>query len=94
MLNTIDLSAVVKVLERIINSGVIRHLEANDLLHSSQHGFCFERSFDTYFLESYDHITKLLDAGVPTDVILLDFYKAFDKVCHKVASNQITCCQA
>ena len=75
-------SVVVKVLERIINSAVVKHLEANNVLHSSQHGFCSGRSVDTNLLESYDHITKLLDIGVPADMILLDFSKAFDKVCH------------
>ena len=33
-----------------------------------------------HLLESYDHIAKLLDAGVPTDMILLEISIAFDKV--------------
>ena len=32
---------------------------------------------------NHDHITKLLDTGVSADMILFDFSKAFDKVCHK-----------
>ena len=77
-------STVLKVLERIINSAVIRHLKANNLLDNSQQSFCSGTSVDTKLLESYDHITKLLDARVPTDRILLDFSKAFDKVCSQV----------
>ena len=46
--------AVVKVLERIVNSAVIRHLETNNLLHSSQHDFHFGRSVDTDLLESFN----------------------------------------
>ena len=76
-------SAVVKVLERIINSAVIRLLEANSLFHSAQHGFCSGRSVDASLLDSFDHITKLLDTGVLADIILLDNFKVFDKVCHK-----------
>ena len=76
-------AAVIKVLERIINSAVVKHLQANKVLHSSQLVFCLGRSVDTNLLELYDHITKFLDMGVPADMILLDFSKAFDKVCHK-----------
>ena len=65
--------AIVENLERIINSAVIRHLEANDLLHTSQHGSCSGRSVNTNLLESYDHTTKLLDTGVSADMILLYF---------------------
>ena len=71
--------AVVKVLERIINSIVIRHIEANNLLHSSQQSFCPGRSVDTNLLESYGHITKLCGTGVPAHMILL----VFSKACHK-----------
>ena len=76
-------SAVVKILTRIINSIVVKHIEANNVLHSSQHGFHSGRSIDTNLLELYDHITKLLDIKAPADMILLGFSKAFDKVCHK-----------
>ena len=74
-------SAVVKVLERTINSVIIKHLEANNIW--TVHHFHSGRPVDTNVLELYYHITKLLDFGVPADMILLDFSKAFDKVCHK-----------
>ncbi|XP_065575020.1 uncharacterized protein LOC136036615 [Artemia franciscana] len=76
-------SAVVLILDRIINSAVVKHLEANNVLHSSQHGFYSGRSVDTNLRELYDHITNLIDMGAPSDMILLEFSKAFDKVCHK-----------
>jgi hypothetical protein len=76
-------SAVAKIFERIINSAAVKYLEANKILHSSQHGFHSARSVDTNLLELYDHITKLLDIRVPADMILLAFSRAFDKVCHK-----------
>ena len=37
---------------------------------------------DTNLLESYDYITKLLELGIPVNMLLLDFSKAFDKICH------------
>ena len=76
-------SVVVKLLEHIVNKAVIEHLDWNNLLNSSQHGFRCNRSVDTNLLESYDYITKLLELGIPVDMILLDFSKAFDKVCDR-----------
>ena len=64
-----------------MNSAVVKHLEVNNVLCSSQNGFCSGRSVDTNLLESYDHITKLLDKVA--DMILLNFSKAFDKVYHR-----------
>jgi len=64
------------------HSAAIQHHKANNPLHSS-HGFCSRRFVDTYFLEFYDFITKLLDTEVFADMILLVFSKAFNKVYHK-----------
>jgi len=47
-------NAFVKVIERIINSAVVKHLKANNVLHSSQHGFWSGRSVDTNLLKLYD----------------------------------------
>jgi hypothetical protein len=66
-----------------MTSAVVKHLEANNILRSLQHGFCSGRSVDTDLLELYDLIMKLLDIGVPSDMILIDLSIAFDKVCHK-----------
>ena len=69
-------------MERIINKHIIRHLEANLLISSSQHGFRSKKSVDTNHLESHSLVTDLLEKRVPVDIILLDLAKAFDKVCH------------
>ena len=82
-------SVVVNVLGRSINSAVIRHLKANDILLSSKHGFCSGRSVETNVLESHDHITKLLNAEVLTDMILLDFSIDSDNIYHKQLSIKL-----
>ena len=56
-------SAVVKAPERIINYAIFKHLEANDVLHTSQQRFRSGKSGDANLLESYDHINKLHDMG-------------------------------
>ena len=52
------------------------------LINESQHGFMKGRSCLTNLLEYLETVTKLLDEGVPVDIIYLDFAKAFDKVPH------------
>ena len=76
-------SAVVKVLERFVNTSLIEHLEVNNILSISQHGFRSGRSVDTNLIQIYELVTTLLDKGLPVDMILLDLSKAFDKVCHE-----------
>ena len=75
-------SILCKILESIIKDKIAAHLQAFNLINESQHGFMKERSCLTNLLEYLETVTKLLDEGVPVDVIYLDFAKAFDKVPH------------
>lgn len=47
-----------------------------------QHGFLKRRSTITQLLSVYQEIVEALAKGKETDVIYLDFSKAFDKVSH------------
>jgi len=61
---------------------MIEHLETNNLLKDSQHGFRRKRSCLTNLLSFFDEVTDMVDQGMPVDVVYLDFQKAFDKVSH------------
>jgi len=69
-----------KVKESIIKDALLLHLTQNELLLSSQHGFVPGRSCTTNLLMYLNEVTTALDAGIPYDVILLDFRRAFDVV--------------
>ena len=56
------------------------HLSRNKLIKSSQHGFMKGKSCATNLLEFLDKLTEATDKMTPTDVVYLDFAKAFDKV--------------
>lgn len=75
-------SSVCKVLERIIRCQIVKHLELNNLILSSQHGFQTNRSCQTNLIEFLDEITKRIDEGESVDICYLDFSKAFDKIPH------------
>jgi len=67
----------------IIRDAQVHHLESNELIVNSQHGFCKGRWCLTNLLEFFDKVTGCIDTGDSVDVIFLDLAKAFDKVSHK-----------
>jgi hypothetical protein len=73
-------SVCCKLLESIIRDGLMSHLERNNLIRPSQHGFLPGRSCSTNLLEFLEKVTKEVDSGKPYDIVFLDFAKAFDKV--------------
>ena len=58
-------------------------MEANNLFSTDQHGFIAGRSCSTQLLEVMEELTDALDSNEDTDIIYLDFRKAFDKVPHQ-----------
>ena len=53
-----------------------------DLLYDLQHGFRAKRSCETQLTMLLEYLARNTSAGKQTDLILLDFSKAFDKVNH------------
>jgi len=67
-------------MESLIRDAVTNHLEVNNLIKNSQHGFAKGRSCATNLLEFMERATTVVDGGENFDIIYLDFAKAFDKV--------------
>ena len=76
-------SQVCKVLESLVRSRVIEHLNENNLINEAQHGFREGRSCLTNLLETLETWTQIIEEGDGIDVAYLDFRKAFDLVSHK-----------
>ena len=75
-------SHVCKILESIIKDSITNHINVNNLLNESQHGFISKLSCLTNLLQFIQTVTDYVNQGYPVDVIFLDFQKAFDKVPH------------
>ena len=75
-------SHISKTMESIIRDEIIRHLQKNELIKPSQHGFWKGRSCLTNLLVYLDKVTMYIDQGLHVDSIYLDFNKAFDRVPH------------
>ena len=76
-------SVLCKTMERLVKDKLIQHLEANEVISDSQHGFRKGKSCQTNLLEFMEKMTEWADNGSAIDVVYLDFAKAFDKVCHE-----------
>jgi len=76
-------STVAKLLERIVNDAIHKHLTTHMILSDNQHGFYHNGLVETNLIETYNIITKLLNVGIPVDLILLNLAKVFDKVPHR-----------
>ena len=70
-------------MEHIVVSHIMKHLQSNNILYPLQHGFRNKRSCETQLLEFIDDVASNMDNGLQTDLCILDFAKAFDKVGHK-----------
>ena len=75
-------SITCKMLEHIITSNIMQHLDSHNILHDAQHGFRKHRSTETQLIQLIDNLAHNIDNRIQTDAILLDFQKAFDKVPH------------
>ena len=72
-----------KLLEHIIHSNVMGHLDRFRFLNNSQHGFRQKRSCETQLITTTSDFVDCLNRKGQIDAILLDFSKAFDKVDHE-----------
>jgi hypothetical protein len=71
-----------KVMEHIVLSHIAKHLNSNNILIDEQHGFRERLSTVTQLISSTNDWAETLNNRGQTDIILLDFSKAFDRVSH------------
>ena len=75
-------SVCCKLLEHIVAKSVMEHLDVNNILSDSQHGFRAKRSCETQLVTFIDELQRHLAKGMQIDLAKLDFSKAFDVVPH------------
>ena len=67
-----------KVLEHILASNIVNHLEQQEVLYDLQHGLRQGRSCETQLAMLVEDLARKASMGNKTDLIFLDFSKAFD----------------
>lgn len=71
-----------KLLEHIVVSNLMSFFDKNNILSPFQHGFRSGHSCETQLINFTQELYTNLEQGHQTDVIVMDFSKAFDKVDH------------
>ena len=85
-----------KALEHILVSNINKQLALDSLLADCQHGFQSQRSCETKLVRFVHDIISNLEGAVnrrhkQTDLIIMDFAKAFDKVSHRRLLHKLDC---
>ena len=68
-----------KLIEHIVVSNIMGHASTHSILYDYQHGF---RSCETQLIQFVTDINNNLHKGLQTDLLVMDFSKAVDKVSH------------
>jgi len=82
-------SVLCKLMERLVRDQLSSYFVINRLLSTRQHGFVKNKACNTNLLECSDFITYMDSKKIPTDMIFLDFAKAFDKVSHPLLLHKL-----
>lgn len=82
-------SVCCKTLEHILTSTIMNHLENNEIMSSQQHGFRKKRSCETQLLGFTNELIENTSRGQQTDILIMDFAKAFDKVNHSLLIHKL-----
>lgn len=71
-----------KVIEKLVLTRLLQHLQNNQLLTSQQHGFLPGKSTTTALINLVEFLTDQLEEGNTASAIMLDYSKAFDCLSH------------
>ena len=72
-----------KLLELIMFRHIMTHLDAHNVLVDHQHSFRSNHSCETQLINIIEHLACSINYRNQTDLLILDFSKAFDTVDHK-----------
>jgi hypothetical protein len=78
-----------KILEHIITSSVMSFAEDNGIITEAQHGFRRQHSSESQLLGLVDELSDDLEKGKQSDALIMDFSKAFDRVCHSLLIHKL-----
>ena len=84
-------SVAAKSLERVISQELHTFFTENNILTDHQFGFRPGMSTEDQLLITYDYVSRGIDKGKIIDLILFDFAKAFDVVCHAILLDKLRC---
>ena len=82
-------SVTCKVMEHIIFHHIMSRFTSQNLLSPLQHGFRPNHSCQTQLIDFIDKVQRSMNARQQTDLVFIDFSKAFDKIPHRRLINKL-----
>ena len=77
------LNSVSKILEKLVNNRLVRHLDSNNILHDNPQAYRKRRNIELAVSKFSKYILEGFDANKLTLGVLLDLSRAFDCVSHE-----------
>ena len=82
-------SVLCKVMEHIIFHHIMSFFKSQNILNPQQHGFRPNHSCQTQLIDFINEIQRSMNARQQTDLLFIDFSKAFDTVPHRRLLNKL-----
>ena len=80
---------LIELVEHIVCSNIMAHLDEHKLLSDTQHAFRKWHSCETQFTTVINDWAKILDYKDQVDTFILDFEKAFDTPPHELLKSKL-----
>ena len=88
--NVSNLSAISKIIERVVKSRLTDHLTQNTLFNPLQSAYRKFHSTETVLLSLHDHLIHAVGQQYVTCLCLLDLSAAFDTIDHTILLERLS----
>ena len=79
-----------KIMEHILTSNIMKHASSNIILYKLHYRFREQHSCETQLHEFQSDLLQNMKDGKQSDILMMDFFKAFDKMGNKKLMEKLS----